>query len=235
MSQAVAYSKTGAKKEAAVKLNPGVFGTEANHDLIATAYRAYLAAGRSAQPVTLRRGQVSGGGKKPWRQKGTGRARMGSIRVPQARHGGIVFGPTGQENHLVTLNLKAKRAAIRQALSLKAAAGAVRVLETFDTEGKVKPTVELLGKLGLTGSILLVVSECTGLVDRATRNIAGLQVATALHLNVYNVMNADSLIFTAEALKVVEEWLGEAKKPEIQSADKPARQKAGHPAKDSAK
>lgn len=210
MSQAVAYSKTGTKKEAAVKLSKSVFGVEANHDLIASAYNAYLAAGRSALASTLRRGQVSGGGKKPWRQKGTGRARMGSIRVPQARHGGIVFGPIGLENYTQNLNLKAKRAAIRQALSLKAAAGAVRVLEAFDPkDGKAKAAAELLAKIGLEGNVVLVVADRTNLIDRATRNLAGVTCVTASYLNVYAIMNADTLVFTADALEVVENWLGD--------------------------
>lgn len=222
MSQAQAYSKTGAKKEADVKLSKGVFGLEANHGLIASAYNAYLANGRSALASTLRRGQVSGGGKKPHRQKGTGRARLGSIRVPQARHGGIVFGPIGIENYTQSLNLKAKRAAIRQALSLKAAAGAVRVLEAFEAkDGKVKPAVELLAKLGLEGSALLVVADRTAMIDRATRNIAGLNCVAAGYLNVYTIMNADTLVFTADALEAVEQWLGESK-PAAKAANKEA-------------
>lgn len=215
MSQATAYSKTGTKREAAVRLNKDVFGVEANHDLIATAYRSYLAAGRSAQAATLTRGLVSGGGKKPHRQKGTGRARLGSIRVPQARHGGIVFGPTGNENHLVTLNLKAKRAAIRQALSIKAAAGVIKVVETFEApEGKVKATIELLNKVGAAGNVLLVVSQKDSLTDRATRNVAGLQAVQAKYLNVYDIMNADAIIFAEDALKLTEAWLGAAKAKE---------------------
>lgn len=215
MSQATAYSKTGTKREAAVRLNKDVFGVEANHDLIATAYRSYLAAGRSAQAATLTRGLVSGGGKKPHRQKGTGRARLGSIRVPQARHGGIVFGPTGNENHLVTLNLKAKRAAIRQALSIKAAAGVIKVVETFEApEGKVKATIELLNKVGAAGNVLLVVSQKDSLTDRATRNVAGLKAVQAKYLNVYDIMNADAIIFAEDALKLTEAWLGTAKAKE---------------------
>jgi large subunit ribosomal protein L4 len=212
MSQAIAYSKSGAKKETAVKLSKSVFDVEANHDLIAVAYQAYQAAGRTAGAMTLTRGLVAGGGKKPHRQKGTGRARMGSIRVPQARHGGIVFGPTGNENHLKNLNLKAKRAAIRQALSLKAAAGAIRVLDAFDAgDGKVKTAASLLSKLGLQGSVVLVVADRTDSVDRSTRNIAGLTTVAANYLNVYTVMNADNLVFTADALEKVEQWLGETK------------------------
>src|SRR6266567_2057648 len=115
MSTAVSYSKTGTKHEQTVKLDKAVFDVPVNQELIERAYRTYLANGRTAQATTLRRGQVSGGGKKPWRQKGTGRARVGSIRVPNWRGGGIVFGPTGEQNYTLNLPVKMKRAAIRQA------------------------------------------------------------------------------------------------------------------------
>ncbi|HEX3082736.1 MAG TPA: 50S ribosomal protein L4, partial [Candidatus Saccharimonadia bacterium] len=153
--QVTAYSKTGATRDAKHQLEKSIFGVEASHELIAQAYRTYLANGRSAGASTLNRGDVRGGGKKPWRQKGTGRARVGSSRVPQWRGGGVVFGPTGNENHTLTLPVRMKRAAIRQALSMQTAAGKVVVLETFDCpEGKVKPTIELLTKMKLEGNIL---------------------------------------------------------------------------------
>jgi len=117
MSTAISYSETGAKQDAGVKLDQAIFGVEANHELVAQAYRTYLANGRVAGATTLRRGEVRGGGKKPWRQKGTGRARVGSIRVPNWRGGGVVFGPTGNENHTLALPTKMKRQAIRQALA----------------------------------------------------------------------------------------------------------------------
>src|ERR1700729_3624291 len=108
MATAASYSKTGIKHEATVRLDKPVFGLEPSHELISRAYRTYLAAGRSAHASTLKRGQVSGGGKKPWKQKGTGRARVGSIRVPQWRGGGVVFGPTGNENHIMGLPVRLK-------------------------------------------------------------------------------------------------------------------------------
>ncbi len=146
MTQAPAFSKTGAKREATVKLDAAIFGAEANHQLVAQAYNHYLANGRQSSAVTLKRGEVRGGGRKPWRQKGTGRARFGSSRVPQWRGGGITFGPTGQENYTRTLPVKAKRAAIRQALSLQA--GNIWVIEALNfPDGKVKPAAELLAKL----------------------------------------------------------------------------------------
>ncbi len=210
MSTAVSYSKTGTKHETAVKLDKAVFGAEVNQELVERAYRTYLANGRSAQAVTLRRGQVSGGGKKPWRQKGTGRARVGSIRVPNWRGGGVVFGPTGDQNYTLNMPVKMKRAAIRQALAIKAGAGVIGVIESFDGgDGKTKSTAELMTKLKIQGRIVFVVAEKTPMIMRATGNVAGLEVVSANYLNVFTVMNADHLLFTTDALGVVKGWLGE--------------------------
>jgi large subunit ribosomal protein L4 len=210
MSTAVSYSKTGSKHDATVKLDKAVFGVELNHDLVGQAYRTYLANGRSAHASTLKRGEVAGGGKKPWRQKGTGRARVGSIRVPNWRGGGNVFGPTGHENHTLNMPIRMKRLAIRQALSARAAAGDIVVIETFDaTEGKVKPTVALLGKMNLEGNILIAVEAKDSLVERATRNIAGLKAVQANYLNVFDIMNADKIVITQKSLEMVNEWLGD--------------------------
>ncbi len=210
MSTAISYSKTGTKHDAAVKLDKAIFGLDANHELIGQAYRTYLANGRAASAKTLERGDVRGGGKKPWRQKGTGRARVGSIRVPNWRGGGVVFGPTGNENYSLTLPVKMKRTAIRQALSLRAQGGDLVVLESFEcAEGRVKPTVELLAKMKLEGSVLLAVSEKDQLVDRATRNIEGLKAVSANYLNVFDIMNADTIVLTEKSLEVIKAWLGE--------------------------
>jgi large subunit ribosomal protein L4 len=208
----VAYSKAGTKKEAAVNLTAGVFGVEPNHDLLGLAYRAYLANGRSAGAKVLTRGEVRGGGKKPWRQKGTGRARAGSSRIPHWRGGGVVFGPTGEENHTINIPTKMKRQAIRQALSLQAHDKKVVILESFDGgEGKTKAADALLNKLGLEGNLVLVVPEKTDMINRATRNLAGLEVVAAKYLNVYTILNADWVIMTADAEAVVAQWLTEAK------------------------
>lgn len=210
MIKAVSFSKTGTKHETAAKLNDAIFGVEANHELIGQAYRTYMANGRSAGASTLKRGEVRGGGKKPWRQKGTGRARVGSIRVPNWRGGGVVFGPTGNENFTLAFPVKMKRAAIRQALSLQATSGLISVIDTYESiDGKVKATQALLTKLELGGTILLVVSEKTDLMLRATNNVAGLNVVTANYLNVFTIMNADHIVFTKDALETVDGWLGE--------------------------
>lgn len=207
MAQAATYSKTGTKHDKLVTLPKALFGLESDHELVGQAYRTYLANGRSAGASVLNRGDVRGGGKKPWRQKGTGRARVGSSRVPNWRGGGSVFGPTGIENYSLNMPVKMKRLAVRQALSLKAAAGNVTLIESFESEGRVKPTVELLAKLGVDGRIVLVVPEKTDLVSRATRNVAGLEVVSANYLNVFTIMNADHLIFVQSSLEIVEKWL----------------------------
>jgi large subunit ribosomal protein L4 len=212
MSKAVAYSKTGTKKEADVTLAKNIFDVEANHDLVGLAYNAYLANGRGANATTLTRGLVRGGGRKPWRQKGTGRARVGSIRVPNWKGGGVVFGPSGNENYSINLSVKTKRTAIRQALSLQASDKKIVVIEDFvATDGKSKTAASLLSKLKLDGNLLLVVAEKTPEIIRATSNLAGLTVVSAKYLNVFIVMNADAIVMTSAALTAIDSWLGDAK------------------------
>ena len=204
------YSKTGTKHETAANLDVTIFAAEPNHDLVQQAYNMYLANGRVAKASTLKRGQVAGGGRKPWRQKGTGRARVGSIRVPNWRGGGVVFGPTGNENYTMNMNVKAKRVAIRHALSLRA--DDIIILEAFEcSEGRVKPTIELFAKMNLNGNILMAVENKDSLVDRATRNVAGLKVVAATYLNVFEVMNADKIIITQAAMDAIKTWLGDVK------------------------
>jgi len=208
MAQAVAYSKTGAKKDTPAKLSAKVFGVEANHELVGLAYRAYMAAGRTAGAQVLTRGGVRGGGKKPWKQKGTGRARAGGTRLPHWTGGGMAFGPTGEENHTRALPVKAKRAAIRQALSLQATDKKIIVLEAFDGgDGKVKPVAALLAKLGLDGLVVLVVADRTPVIDRATRNLPQVDVVAAKYLNVALILNADWLVMTGDAQTTVTNWL----------------------------
>lgn len=206
----VSYTKTGSKQPAEVALPTAVFGVAPNPQIIGLAYQAYLAAGRSSHASTLTRGLVRGGGKKPWRQKGTGRARAGSSRLPHWRHGGVAFGPTGEENHELRMPVKTKRAAIRQALSLQAKDGHVSLIEAFTAaDGKTKAAVGLLAKLKLTGHVVLVLDQHDDQTMRATANVAGLDVVLAHYLNVFTIMNADHLLITKPALAVIEQWLGE--------------------------
>src|SRR5581483_9423334 len=151
MATALTYTSTGAKAAATTKLDKQVFEVmPSNHTLLKEAYVAYLGNGRLSLATTKTRGEVSGGGKKPWRQKGTGRARFGSSRNPIWRGGGIVFGPTGEENYTKKLPTEAKRLAIRQALSLASADNKIVVVEKLvSKEGKTAELAKLLAKLGL--------------------------------------------------------------------------------------
>lgn len=212
------YTKTGAKAATAAKLNAAVFAVmPGNHELLKLAYTAYLANGRENLAKTKTRGLVSGGGKKPWKQKGTGRARFGSTRNPIWRGGGIAFGPTGEENYTKKLPVASKRQAIRQALSLAASEGRVMVVEEFvNKDGKVAETVKLLNKIGAKGSVLLVLDHKDETTDRATNNIPTVKAVQANYLNTYDILNADAVVVTSKALEVVNEWLG----------DKPAKKEA---------
>lgn len=206
---ALTYTKAGAKAAAAAKLDKSVFGLEVkNHELLKSAYVAYLANGRTSAANTKTRGLVRGGGRKPWKQKGTGRARFGSSRNPIWRGGGIAFGPTGEENYSHKLHTSAKRTALRQALSLANDGKYLIVLEDFDAKtAKVAPTVKLLDKIGAKGNTLLVLANKDESTDRATRNLQNIKVVQANYLNVYDLLNADTVVMTADALKAVHDWL----------------------------
>lgn len=202
------YTKTGNKATTAAKLPKEVFAVEnVSHELLKQAYNAYLANGRTNNARTLKRGEVRGGGKKPWKQKGTGRARFGSIRVPIWRGGGITFGPTGDENYTHKLPTSTKRTAVRQALTVKA--DNISVIETFDAkDGKVADTVKFLNKVNAVRNILLVVSVKNELVERATRNVPNLKVVQARYLNVYDILNADTILISNKSVDIITEWLG---------------------------
>jgi large subunit ribosomal protein L4 len=213
-SPAVAtYSKSGAKAATAAKLDASVFACmPENHELLKLAYTAYLANGRDNLATTKTRGLVSGGGRKPWKQKGTGRARFGSSRNPIWRGGGIVFGPTGEENYTKKISTQAKRKAIRQALSMAAAESRIKVVETIECkEGKVKPILNLLGKIEAKGNVLLVTSVKDDLFERATRNLQGVKGVQAMYLNVYDIVNADAIVISEKSLVMINEWLGGTK------------------------
>ena len=186
-----------------------------NHELLKVAYNAYLANGRSATAKTKTRGDVRGGGKKPWKQKGTGRARFGSSRVPIWRGGGITFGPTGEQNFTMKLSTGAKRTALRQALSLANQAGKLTVIDTFACpNSKTKETVKLLkdNKVDERARVLLVVSEKDDNVRRATNNLGQVKVVQAMYLNVFDILNADRLLISKKALDIVTKWLTKEEK-----------------------
>ena len=207
------YTASGAKASTPAKLSKEVFGVEVtNHELLKQAYEAYLANGRDNLAVTKTRGLVSGGGKKPWKQKGTGRARFGSSRNPIWRGGGIVFGPTGLENYTKKISTTSKRVALRQALSLAAANDSVSVIESFQTkEGKTADAAKFFDKIGAKRSVLLVVSEKDDLVERAIRNLPEVKFVQAKYLNVYDILNAHQIVMSKKSVEIVEEWLGGTK------------------------
>lgn len=204
------FTKSGAKAATPAKLDKAVFAVmPENHELLKLAYSAYLANGRENLAVTKTRGLVRGGGKKPWRQKGTGRARVGSIRSPLWRGGGVVFGPTGEENYSKKVNIKAKRLALCQALSLAASENRIIVIEAFESkEGKTAEAAKLFNKIDAKGRILLVVDTKDETTERAIRNIPIVKSVAANYLNVFDVMNADTLVVTEKALAIINEWLG---------------------------
>ncbi len=203
------YTKAGTKATTAVKLPKEIFGIEKiNHVLLHQAYRAYLANGRTNNARTKTRGEVSGGGKKPWKQKGTGRARFGSIRVPIWRGGGITFGPTGNENYSETMPVVMKRTAVKHALSSAAAANKLIAIESFAVkDNKTANAAALLKKVSATRKVLVVTTGDTADTAQATRNLSNTQVLQARSLTVYHIMNADSIIMTNDAIEAITTWL----------------------------
>lgn len=195
-----------------------VFAVEVtNHELLKVAYDAYLANSRLSSATTKRRGEVRGGGKKPWKQKGTGRARFGSSRNPIWRGGGIVFGPLGIENYSKRIPTKTKRVALRQALSLANKAGKFLITDVTAT-GKTKDIATFLAKnkFEQVRRVLLVVDAKTPEMIRSTSNVGAVELVSAKYLTVYHILNADKIVLTPAAVKVVTEWL---------KADKPATAK----------
>jgi large subunit ribosomal protein L4 len=203
------FTKTGTKATTAAKLDQAVFGVNTdNHELLKLAYDAYLANGRGNYAVTKTRGEVSGGGRKPWKQKGTGNARVGSTRSPIWRSGGITFGPTGNENYTKSMNVKAKRLAIRQALTIAATDNKISVIEDLvSKEGKTSETAALLKKLGVNRRILLVVNTLSPELLHSVRNLQDVKVTQSTYLNVFDTLNADAIVFTTEALAAATTWL----------------------------
>ena len=193
---------------AEVKLNKDIFGLSVdNHELVKLAYDTYLANSRSSHAKTLKRGEVRGGGKKPWKQKGTGRARFGSTRNPIWRHGGVAFGRTGEENFTKKISKNAKLQAVRQALSMQNADKAISTIAKFDAKsGKTKDAVKEL-KIESNKNYLVVVPEKTESILRATNNIANIKVVRPTYLNVFDILNADKIIIVESAIEALENWL----------------------------
>lgn len=196
----------------AVSLPKEVFNVKVeNHELVKLAYDAYLANNRLTSATTLQRGEVRGGGKKPWKQKGTGRARFGSSRNPIWRGGGVVFGPRGNENYTKKLSTTSKRVALRQALTLANEAKKV-VVKDVKTTGKTAEIAKFLADNKFDRKVLLVVDDKTPELLRATSNLQNVILVGAKYLNVYHILNADHIVLNTKSVAVIKDWLsGEAK------------------------
>ncbi|MBC8570252.1 50S ribosomal protein L4 [Zongyangia hominis] len=188
-----------------IELSDAVFGTEPNKSVMHDAVVNYLANQRQGTQSTKTRTEVAGGGRKPWRQKGTGHARQGSIRAPQWRHGGIALGPKPRD-YSYTLNKKVKRLAMKSALSSKVLAGEMVVLDALKLDAiKTKSVVAMLGALGADRKALIVLPEIDNTVIRSAKNIPGVKTAVVGTLNVYDILNYDKFIVVKDAVAKIEE------------------------------
>ena len=188
-----------------VELSDAVFGITPNEKAMHAAVVNFLANQRQGTQSTLTRAEVRGGGRKPWRQKGTGRARQGSIRSPQWTHGGIAHGPKPRE-YGFSINKKVKRLAMKSALSSKVAAEEMVVLESLALDAiKTKDVVSVLSALETGKKVLLVLPEKNDVIYRSARNIAGVKVALVNTLNVYDILNSDTMVVLKDAVAKIEE------------------------------
>ncbi len=198
------FDKTG-KKVSDIALSDAIFAITPNASAMHLCVVAYLANQRQGTQSTLTRAEVRGGGKKPWRQKGSGRARQGSIRSPQWTHGGIALGPKPRE-YGKTVNKKVRRLAMKSALSSKVAAEELIVLDSLEmNEIKTKEVVGVLKALETGKKVLIVLPEKNETVYRSARNIKGVKTTLVSTLNVYDVLNCDSLVVLKDAVSKIEE------------------------------
>ena len=204
MSTVSVFDMTG-KETGTMELADSVFGIEPNAVVMHAAVVNYLANQRQGTQSTLTRAEVRGGGKKPWRQKGTGQARQGSTRAPQWTHGGIALGPKPRD-YSYALPKKVRRLALKSAFSAKVAAGDMLVLESLSLETyRTKAIAEMLRALGAEKKVLLVLPENDQVLVRSARNIPGVKTAQVSTLNTYDVINADKFIVVKDAVARIEE------------------------------
>lgn len=204
MAKLAVLDKAG-KKVSDIELNDGIFAIEPNMSAMHLMVVSYLAAQRQGTQSTLTRSEVSGGGKKPWRQKGTGRARQGSTRSPQWTHGGIALGPKPRA-WKVSINKKVKRLAMKSALSSKVVDNEMVVIENLAMDSyKTKTIVNLLKAVGAEKKALIVTAENDKVVAKSAANIPGVKTATPGTLNVYDILNCDMFVVAGDAVKVIEE------------------------------
>ena len=204
MPNVAIYDMAG-KEKGSIELSAEVFGAEVNEAVLHSVVRAYLLNQRQGTQSTLTRAEVSGGGAKPWKQKGTGRARQGSTRSPQWTHGGIAFGPKPR-SWRVSINKKVKRIAIQSALSSKVNAGELVVVDKIaSAEYKTKNIVNMLAALGADKKALIVLPTVDEKVVKSASNIPGVKTAIPGTINVYDILKYEKLIVDEAAIKVIEE------------------------------
>ena len=191
-----------------IELSDVIYGADVNSAVLHAAVRTYLLNQRQGTQSTLTRSEVSGGGKKPWRQKGTGRARQGSTRAPQWTHGGIVFAPKPRE-YRISMNRKVKRVALYSALSAKKAAEEIIVVDAITAEAyKTKVMVKMLEAVGAGKKTLVVLDNADEKVLKSFANIPGVKTVQANMLNVYDILNCDTFLMTRAAAGKIEEVYG---------------------------
>lgn len=191
-----------------IKLDDSVWGITPNDQVIYESINLYMANKRQGSHSVKTRSEVAGGGRKPWRQKGTGNARQGSIRAPHWVGGGIVFGPSKDRNYTKKMNRKERRLALRSALTYMANDKAIMVVDKFEAKtNKTKDMLNLLKELKVEGKVLVVVTELTENLILGTRNISNVNLVLANEINTYDVLYADKMIITEDAVKYVEEVL----------------------------
>jgi large subunit ribosomal protein L4 len=201
----VAVLDMAGKEIEKISLSDAVFGIEPNKPAMHDAVIAYLANQRQGTQSALTRAEVSGGGRKPWKQKGTGHARQGSIRAPQWRHGGIVFAPKPRDYHM-TLNKKVKRLAMKSALSSKVADNEIVVIDKIAMDDyKTKDIAAMLKALGSEKKALIVLPEADEKVIASAANIPGVKTTLVNTLNVYDILNADKFIVVKDVVSRIEE------------------------------
>ncbi len=204
MANVKVYNMAG-KAVGEITLSDVIFGAEVNSAVLHAAVRAYLMNQRQGTQSTLTRSEVSGGGKKPWRQKGTGRARQGSTRAPQWTHGGIALGPKPRD-YRTGMNKKTRKVALYSALSAKVAAGDLIVVDTIATESySTKTMATMLNALGATKKSLVVLPTVDHTVIKSFANIPGVVTTQYNTVNVYDVLNADKFIIAKDAVAKLEE------------------------------
>ena len=193
------------KEVSTLTLSDKVFGAEVNGAVLHTAVKAYLANQRQGTQSTLTRTEVSGGGKKPWKQKGTGRARQGSTRAPQWTHGGVALGPKPR-SYRITITKKTKRTALFSALSSKVADGKMIVVNNIAADAyKTKTMVGMLNAIGADKKALIVLPEVDAKVVKSCGNIEGVNTTVYNSINVYDILNCDTLVVAEAAVKKIEE------------------------------